>query len=1829
MAGPSPVWAALCVLACFPTSRAFFNTDATSDCPEGTFMCLDGDCIRNSKHCDGVKDCRDGNDEWDCDFVKCQAPMYFRCKDSGKCISASFVCDEENDCGDWSDEHDCHLFKPPVSDAKCSSKEFQCLDKLCIPSDMVCDGEVDCLDGSDETLGCSSKISCDDGFMCKNHHCIPSEFKCDGSNDCTDGSDEEDCKMITHNVPIDECVPEKLLFACKDRVGCLDIHQVCDNTSHCLDDSDEGNRCSESCENCTHQCYKTPSGPVCICPKGTRLENGACVEYDECTTYGICDQKCRKQPSGYQCYCDPGYSLQKDGHSCKADGGEALMVFSAGSQIRGYYITSQNLFRIASKLGQVAGIGYDGFHIYWTNVMQGDEAIMRSNEDGSEQEVLVSAGLGLPEDLAVDWITQNVYFSDSQKKHIGVCNTDGSSCTVLVNEDIDQPRSLALLPSQRTMFWSDWGDKPMIATSGMDGSDPKVLVSSDIRWPNGLALDFHNERLYWVDAKRQKIETVKLDGSDRRVILEKVLKHPFDIAVFEGSLYWSDWEGRQIQACDKFTGKNHRVLIRERKNKVYGVHIFHSSMQHRNITNPCVDAGCSDLCVLSPNSLGYSCACPQDRELGADKHKCHDLDKRQSVIVGAAHNLYQVETRVLGKLSVTTIPLRAIHKMGALAYNSLTGSVIIYDLVQKKIYSYNLKSARIDLLVGGAIGVVSGMDFDYLGNTLYWCDVEKNTVEVLSLVTNERAVLLRDLGSEVPLDVALVPASGVMFVAFSSDSGVHIDRFNMDGTGRTHVIEAGVEGPHVSLWYDHELDRIFWTDNGLGMIDSTSVEGTDRHAFRGLATSVNDVTSISTDVFWVDRHSGLLHWADKYDGYAHEKKYDLGITEGLDAVNLVGVRGVLSAPGHPCQEDNGGCSHLCLLLGKSRVCACPDGMILKHENHTCVVPLHCTSSQFKCKSDDLCIPKSSRCNGKQECPSGEDEQGCKPTCHYGQFACDNGQCIDESLKCDSNYDCTDKSDELNCHMVECDPDTQFTCESGQCISLQWRCNFAADCHDGSDEANCEESTCERGKMFRCKSGACVPATWECDHEIDCADGSDEHDKCAPPPCDSPRFQCTNQVCIDERLKCDGHDNCGDGSDESGCSYVPTDKESKPDTEKADKPLSCTNEEFKCEKEPMCLPSSARCNGTAECVGGEDEMDCQGCAGHEFQCHNGHCIPTAWLCDKYNDCGDNSDEELKECKASLKPSRVFEASKKCTTFQCPTGECLPWSMVCNIHEDCPDASDEGGRCITACSAGHPCQGTCVRTPHGPYCSCNAGYELKGDGRTCQDINECEDDPCAQLCENTDGSFSCSCGSEFILRADKLSCKATGPPMEFIFSTGEQVRKASAKLNAFHIVAENSGLEISGLDVDARAQHVYWTTEANGILHRMSLGTGMLSHVRGLGVPTKLAVDWLSKNVYYTNMAERGSVNVCNLEKQRCARLVKEEEGAYTGAIAVDPKSSLLFWSRVHPGDGSAPVSQLMVSDLSGQNQTLLASADLISGIALDLIKRQAYWSDQHLGLVERVDYSGDNRVMIRNDDVHHPIGLNLFEDILFWINGGTGSLTKCRMYGKPQNCERVTLSHTDVKNFALLQSTRQTTGDDVCATLNCTHMCVLSLRGPKCICEDGSIIKPGKSCSTEREAEEVSVDKPSFHMVVETAEAYGKAHSASSVVGPIIGVMIVIGAAFAFLAYKRRSSPGINWPNLPLGLNIGKLGGGGGSNVTFDNQAFGMASSRQDPFEPTVKPGNHEYENPTMDGRLSMSRSAQSWSAPKKVVPVDKMQLEDDDSDAEYMDGEYDQARLIP
>lgn len=67
------------------------------------------------------------------------------------------------------------------------------------------------------------------------------------------------------------------------------------------------------------------------------------------------------------------------------------------------------------------------------------------------------------------------------------------------------------------MYWSDWEKPAEIAVSYMDGSNGESFVTSDLHWPNGLTIDFPNERLYWTDAKKMSIESIRLDGTGRKV----------------------------------------------------------------------------------------------------------------------------------------------------------------------------------------------------------------------------------------------------------------------------------------------------------------------------------------------------------------------------------------------------------------------------------------------------------------------------------------------------------------------------------------------------------------------------------------------------------------------------------------------------------------------------------------------------------------------------------------------------------------------------------------------------------------------------------------------------------------------------------------------------------------------------------------------------------------------------------------------------------------------------------------------------------------------------------------------------------------------------------------------------------------------------------------------------------------------------------------------------------------------------------------------------------------------------------------------------------------
>ena len=56
---------------------------------------------------------------------------------------------------------------------------------------------------------------------------------------------------------------------------------------------------------------------------------------------------------------------------------------------------------------------------------------------------------------------------------------------------------------------------------------------------------------------------------------------------------------------------------------------------------------------------------------------------------------------------------------------------------------------------------------------------------------------------------------------------------------------------------------------------------------------------------------------------------------------------------------------------------------------------------------------------------------------------------------------------------------------------------------------------------------------------------------------------------------------------------------------------------------------------------------------------------------------------------------------------------------------------------------PCDHTCLNLNGSFACTCNPGYRLAPDGKSCVDIDECSSNPCSQKCSNAPGTYSCAC------------------------------------------------------------------------------------------------------------------------------------------------------------------------------------------------------------------------------------------------------------------------------------------------------------------------------------------------------------------------------------------------------------------------------------------------------------------------------------------------------
>ncbi|XP_028171895.1 low-density lipoprotein receptor-related protein 4-like isoform X3 [Ostrinia furnacalis] len=906
-------------------------------CRDNQFMCAMGECIAKHWKCDKEADCPDSSDEADCrevDLLRC-GESEFQC-DNKKCIRKEFQCDGDNDCGDWTDEDSC-----PMMPGSCNAGEFKCSDGKCIPERWRCDSERDCADGGDE-LNCEPHVmrNCTtEEYTCTDRRCILKTWLCDGVRDCTNGEDEMNCQVFCEEDQY-MCKTQEHLLSNAFR-NCVNRKHVCDGMKDCPRGDDEEKcptkrKCTQD-DKCERDCITTFDGLLaCACPLGFLLADDgySCRDIDECMYEQdpVCSQTCSNTVGSFQCGCMTGYILRPDGRSCKPTGESPSLLFSNRIGIRQVWLTGDNYMSVVKGLHNAVALDYhyEKKLIFWS---ENNLRVIRVADANGTMKDVIKWGLETPGGVAVDWIHDLLFWTDSGTRRVEVATLNGTQRAVLAANDLDKPRAIAVHPGDALVFWTDWGPNPKIERADMDGSRRKSVIVNRIFWPNGLTIDYTESKIYWADAKHHVIERATFDGRDRKRITNKGLPHPFAITLFEDAIYWTDWHTKSISTINKETGMGIQT-VHAGLNVPMDIHSYHPLRQLKTYKNRCGpnNGGCSHLCL--PNSNDRTCRCPVGFNLNPDGRTCEETPEKLLLYARRKDiRLKQLNPRKQTDsldMAYQVIPVDNIKSAVALDWDHNTNSIFWTDVEKDTINRAYLNGSHQTVIVGSNLISPAGLAYDWITDKIYWTDAGTNRIEAANSNGSMRALLAWE-NIDKPRDIVVDPKGGVMYW---SDWGTTpcIERADMDGGNRQKLIFGEMTWPN-GLALDLGSNRIYWTDGGNRTIEYANLDGTGRTILIGQHLPHPFGLDLHGDeVFWTDWDTQSIQAANKYTG-KNRRTLGSGVAGLMDVrvFHKDRIEGV-----NRCGKNNGGCSHLCLLKPGGYTCACPIGIKLTGNGKTCL-----------------------------------------------------------------------------------------------------------------------------------------------------------------------------------------------------------------------------------------------------------------------------------------------------------------------------------------------------------------------------------------------------------------------------------------------------------------------------------------------------------------------------------------------------------------------------------------------------------------------------------------------------------------------------------------------------------------------------------------------------------------------------------------------------------------------------------------------------------------------------------------------------------------------------
>ncbi|KAK3562133.1 hypothetical protein QTP86_030133, partial [Hemibagrus guttatus] len=454
----------------------------------------------------------------------------------------------------------------------------------------------------------------------------------------------------------------------------------------------------------------------------------------------------------------------------------------------------------------------------------------------------------------------------------------------------------------------------------------------------------------------------------------------------------------------------------------------------------------------------------------------------------------------------------------------------------------------------------------------------------------------------------------------------------------------------------------------------------------------------------------------------------------------------------------------------------------------------------------------------------------------------------------------------------------------------------------------------------------------------------------------------------------------------------------------------------------CYTGRHGCDTNAACHPGEgNHFTCQcatGFTGDGRTCYDiDECAETPQICGPHTICNNHPGTFRCEC---IDGFQFGADGRTCVQVHHDIDHCQRGTHDCDIAE----------------------RARCSYTGRSEYiCSCLPGFT--GDGRACQDIDECQTSRCHRdaVCHNTQGSFTCQCNPGFY--GDGFTCSSGSvrekteceKHRETALSSGGYFFRPRPSVGQYIPTCDHNGEYMPMQCHDSIGQ--CWCVYPNGqeiagtrtgpgsrptCTDHVPVGpttrpdvrppppganllfaqNGKIDHIPLDGnnmnkeetktmlhlpdtVVIAVAYDCMEKMVYWSDITQP-SISRASVQGGQPTAIITKGLGSPEG-IAIDHLSRNMYWT-------DSTHDRIEVSRLDGQHRRVLFDTDLVNprAIIADPVNGRLYWADWNRDSpkIEMSNMDGTDRTVLVKDDLELPNGLSFDPHTrqLCWADAGT-------------------------------------------------------------------------------------------------------------------------------------------------------------------------------------------------------------------------------------------------